>query len=67
MPKHRRGKKSNVWDNYWLEYGSFGKKEYKRKALYEEIVLKNFIQYLGQIHGKRKIMQWLAGIKKGED
>jgi hypothetical protein len=67
MPKHRKGKKSNVWNQYWLEYGSFGKREYKRKDLREEIVLKDFIKYLGEVHGKRKIMQWLSGIKKGED
>lgn len=61
MPKRRKGKKSNVWNQYWLEYGSFGRREYKKKGLYEEPVLQDFIRYLGETHGKRKVIKWLMG------
>ena len=63
MPKHRKGKKSNVWNQYWLEFGSFGKREFKEKGLREEVVLKDFIQYIGEMHGKQKIIRWLTGKK----
>jgi hypothetical protein len=65
MPKHRKGKKSNVWNQYWLEFGSFGKREFKKKGQTEDVVLKDFIKYLGQAHGRSKIMRWL--MSKNDD